>query len=76
MWTEGSKFMIRLASYHMIWGLSHTYIISYRNVIIIIPVHVKQNYITPGGHIFLYISMFPVEIHIVCIDFGCRDGVE
>lgn len=47
----------------MIWGLSHTYIISYRNVIIIIPVHVKQNYITPGGHIFLYISMFPVEIH-------------
>lgn len=47
----------------MIWGLSHTYIISYRNVIIIIPVLVKQNYITPGGHIFLYISMFPVEIH-------------
>lgn len=51
----------------MIWGLSHTYIISYRNVIIIIPVHVKQNYITPGGHIFLYISMFPVEIHIQCV---------
>lgn len=47
----------------MIWGLSHTYIISYRNVIIIIPVDVKQNYITPGGHIFLYICMFPVEIH-------------
>lgn len=72
---RGLSFMIRLAI-TWFWGLSHTYIISYRNVIIIIPVHVKQNYITPGGHIFLYICMFPVEIHIVCIDFGCRDGVE
>lgn len=72
---RGLSFMIRLAI-TWFWGLSHTYIISYRNVIIIIPVDVKQNYITPGGHIFLYISMFPVEIHIVCIDFGCRDGVE
>lgn len=55
--------MIRLAI-TWFWGLSPTYIIiSYRNVIIIIPVLVKQNYITPGGHIFLYISMFPVEIH-------------
>lgn len=59
---RGLSFMIRLAI-TWFWGLSHTYIISYRNVIIIIPVLVKQNYITPGGHIFLYISMFPVEIH-------------